>query len=254
MAINNIFQTWLTAEASKQGYVKFTHISLTEHADLRDKIFSELAQIVFFYHNDPDEFKELVEKLGYKAAISKFNKRPTVDKVRKGNFGEIIACEYLKNVDSFDIPVFRLRWNPNPDTSMRGEDALAFKLDKSGKNEICVVESKVVSQFSSETVCEAHDQLKLSIKSIPFVYSKLRESGEIEKANAILELINPSTGNLPKRSNFLMLVTGNVPGNPFKVVEDADEVAENLWAANLYLVDLTNFINGLFEEEINANQ
>lgn len=254
MASNNIFQTWLTVEASKQGYVKFMHIPLTEHADLRDQFFDELAQIVFVYHNDPDEFRELVEKLGYKAASSKFNKRPTVDKVRKGNFGEIIACEYLKIINGFDIPVFRLRWNPNPDTSMRGEDALAFRLDKSGKNEICVVESKVVSQFNSDTVCEAHDQLRLTIKSIPFVYSKLRESGEIEKANAILELTNPTTGNPPKRSNFLMLVTGNAPGNPFKAIEDADDVVGNLLAANLYLVDLTDFIKKLFEEEINVNQ
>jgi hypothetical protein len=254
MALNNIFQNWLTADTSKQGYVKFTHIPLTENADLRNQIFSELAQLVFVYHNDPDEFKELVEKLGYKVAISKFNKRPAVDKVRKGNFGEIIACEYLKHISSFDIPVFRLRWNPNPDTSMRGEDALAFKLDKSGKNEICIVESKVVSQFNSDTVSEAHGQLKLSIKSIPFVYSKLRESGEIEKANAILELLNPSTGNSPKRSNFLMLVTGNVPENPFKVIEEIDDVVGNLLAANLYLVDLTDFINRLFEEDINANQ
>jgi hypothetical protein len=47
-----------------------------------------------------------------------------------------------------------------------------------------------------------------------------------------------------------MVITGNQPRDPFRVVEDTDEVVSNLTASNLSLNQLTEFINELFEVEI----
>ena len=57
----------------------------------------------------------------------------------------------------------------------------------------------------------------------------------------------------PVRRNFLMVITGNQPRDPFRVVEDTDEVVSNLTASNLSLNQLTEFINELFEVEIGGD-
>lgn len=250
---------WLQYERAEQDYQKLQYISLSERDGARTAIFQSLAQAVIFYHNDPSEFSEIVARLGYSEASLLLDKRPKQDRTRKGNFGEIVACEYLRQVEGFELPVYRLRWNTNPDTSMRGEDAITFKfgnLDGTGR-EICVTEAKVMSRFRRQTVLEAHEQLfsehRPRANSIPFIYSHLRQQGQIEKANAVLDFLDKTLPNPPVRRNFLMVITGNVPRDPFRVIEECDPVVSNLTACRLSLTQLDDFISELFEVEINGD-
>lgn len=256
---DDFVEEWLECGAPWSIYTRFRHMPLSECADKRDHVFEPLARTIFIHHNDPEEYKEIVAELGYEQAAREFDKRPHDDKTRKGNFGEILASEYLRQVDGYDLPVYRLRWNTNPDTSMRGEDILAFKLGKpdgTGR-EICVTEAKVLSRYDKRAIKSAHKQLcsghRPRPNSIPFVYSVLRLKGEQEKATAILAFQNRLAPHPPIRRNFLMLVTGNRPRNPFQVIEVEPEVVDNLTAANLSLTDLTNLVNELFEAEVNLD-
>jgi hypothetical protein len=256
---DDFIEEWLEYGTPRSTYTRFRHAPLSERADGRDHIFEPLAKTIFIHHNDPEEYKEIVAELGYEQAAQEFDKRPRDDKTRKGNFGEILASEYLRQVEGYDLPVYRLRWNTNPDTSMRGEDILAFKLgnpDGTGR-EICVTEAKVLSRYDKRVVKSAHKQLcsghRPRPNSIPFVYSVLRLKGEREKATAILAFQNRLASHPPIRRNFLMLVTGNRPRNPFQVIEVEPEVVKNLMAANLSLTDLTNLVNELFEAEVNLD-
>lgn len=253
---NKFIARWLENGGCEQEYRKFRYVPLSEREGMRRAVFEFLAQTVITYHNDPTEFSEIVAHLGYEQAAQQFDKRPKVDKTRKGNFGEIIACEYLRQVEGYELPVYRLRWNTNPDTSMRGEDAITFKFgnpDGTGR-EICITEAKVMSQYRGDTIQEAHTQLYSEHRprptSLPFIYSYLREKGEVEKASAVLDFLDRSLPYPPVRHNFLMVITGNQPQDPFRVIEDADEVVSNLIASNLSLNQLTEFINELFEVEI----
>ena len=258
-ADNKYITRWLENGDRHQEYRKFRYISLSEREGMRKAVFEFLAQAVITYHNDPTEFSEIVARLGYEQAAQQFDKRPKVDKTRKGNFGEIIACEYLRQVENYELPVYRLRWNPNPDTSMRGQDAITFKFggpDGTGR-EICITEAKVMSQYRGDTIQEAHTQLcsehRPRPSSLPFIYTCLRERGEMEKATAVLDFLDRSLPHPPARHNFLMVITGNRPRDPFRVVEDANEVVSNLTASNLPLNQLTEFINELFEVEIGGD-
>lgn len=256
---NEFIARWLENGGREQEYRKFRYAPLSEREGMRRVIFKSLAQTIIVYHNDPTEFSEIIARLGYEQAVQQFDKRPKVDKTRKGNFGEIIACEYLRQVEGYDLPVYRLRWNPNPDTSMRGEDAITFKFgnsDGTGR-EICITEAKVMAQYSGDTIQEAHKQLCAEHRprpnSLPFIYSCLRERGEVEKANTVLDFLDRSLPHSPVRRNFLMVITGNQPQDPFRVVEDADEVVSNLTASNLSLSQLTEFVNELFEVEVSGD-
>lgn len=256
---DDFIEQWLECGDPWSMYTRFRHAPLSERTDKRDYVFEPLARTVFIHHNDPEEYKEIVAELGYEQAAEEFDKRPRDDKTRKGNFGEILASEYLRQVEGYDLPVYRLRWNTNPDTSMRGEDVLAFKLgnpDGTGR-EICVTEAKVLSKYDKRAVESAHKQLRSGHRprpnSIPFVYSVLRLKGQREKAAAILAFQKRLAPHPPIRRNFLMLVTGNRPPNPFQVIEVEPEVVENLMAANLSLTDLTNLVNELFEAEVNLD-
>lgn len=54
---------------------------------------------------------------------------PLDDRMRKGNFAEVMLAEYIKAAGGAQLPVYRLRHNPNIDQSMKGDDVLAFDLD-----------------------------------------------------------------------------------------------------------------------------
>jgi hypothetical protein len=227
-----------------------------ERPNRREGIVDVLAKTISFHHNDPDEFRGIVAELGYAQAANEFDKRPRDDKTRKGNFGEVLAAEFLRQVEGYDLPVYRLRWNTNPDTSLRGEDSLAFKFgrpDGSGR-EICVVESKCMTTFARNKVAEAHGQLVMEKRprptSLPFIYSVLKQTGQHEKAQKVLEFQKRFGPLLPAYRFFLMITTGSRLQSPFEVIESLPKVVPNLTTASLSLSELNALVSRLFEAEV----
>jgi HamA len=247
---------WLRPYRPSGRYVKFRWIHLSEQANLRERILDALVRTVFIYHNDPVEFKGYVADLGYEQAAELFDKRPRDDKTRTGNFGEVVASEYLRQKEGFDLPVYRLRWNTNPDTSMRGEDVLAFKFgepDGRGR-ELCIAEAKAEERFDSRTVEDAYKQLATGKRprpnSIPFVCSVLTLQGEVEKAKAVVQFLNRTSPYPPKRVYFMLIVTGNTPRDPFSAIENLPRVIDNLMTANLFIKDLHDLVTSVFDAPV----
>jgi hypothetical protein len=63
--------------------------------------------------------------------------------VRRGDFGEAIAAQYLKEVEQYHIPVPKLRFKMAANQTLPGTDCIAFKLDNARLVEACYIESKV---------------------------------------------------------------------------------------------------------------
>ena len=254
----NLFENWLNISEQNPSYNTFRHFPLIERTELREQMRIALSHKTFVYHNDPDEFRDELEYCGYHQTLAAMDKRPQVEKTRKGNFGEILACEYLEYVEGYEIPVKRFRYNPHPNLSMRGEDALAFQFgDANGQNrKICVVESKVQNRFNvTNTRNAVQDQLatRKYIVSIMFVSQVLWDKGEKDKSRAVREFINRTMPNAPIRNDFLMLITGNNPENPFDVITQIDLAGVNLTATNLSLENLSGFVKDLYEAEIDES-
>lgn len=250
---------WLTQAAPSAAYTKFQHVLLAELAGGRDSAFGPLAEAIFVHHNDPEELRANLEALGYAELAQALDKRPRNSNTRKSNFGEILAAEYLRQSEGYQIPIYRLRYNPNPESPMKGDDVLGFKFGVAGgtDREIVVVEAKVRGHFASSVVTEACDQLgrghRPRPKSVLFVVTILRNEGRHPEANQVLTFLDKFAPNQPTTRALVFLVTGNRPTDPFGCVQERDDVIENLIAVNLWLQELDDFVEELFDFEVDRH-
>jgi hypothetical protein len=255
ITIESFLAEWLKRIDGK--YAKFEHIHLIEDKSLREEIFPHLSKTIFLYHNDPEIYKIDLEALGYPEVAQAFDLRPHASTTRTGNFGEILASEYLRQVLGYDIPVFRLRYNPNPDSSMKGDDILAFKFgaEDGSRRAILVGESKVRQNFSTLTVQEAYEQLCSSVRrphpiSLAFVIHRLEDEGDHAKAEAIRAFLDQFAQHRPQKQWLICLTTGNNPRDPFSYLQGIDELPSNFMAMNLCIDNLNDWIERLFDWEV----
>lgn len=109
---------------------------------------------------------------------------------QKGNLGEIILAEYLTETSGLEILVYKLRYNPNVEQSMKGDDLLLFE-KQNIQNRVIMGEAK----FRSTKNKKALDDIvqSLSNKNLPisltFVSDRLEEMGDELLANEIDDLI-----------------------------------------------------------------
>lgn len=116
---------------------------------------------------------------------------PRSTTTQRGNFAEIFLAEYLCATTESQLPVYRLRYNPNPDQSMKGDDVLLFDLD-SDPVRIIVGESKFRSTPSKEAVIETVEGLARSNKaglptSLIFVANRLFNENKPNLGQKVLD-------------------------------------------------------------------
>ena len=152
------------------------------------------------------------------------------------------------------MPVFKLRYMDHPNMPMRGEDLVAFRLGaEGGIAGLCVGEAKTLQQFRPQQVRDAHERLKKAYHPHPvsllLISSILHTQGSplAEQIDRILETL--SVRVFP-RDNWIFIITGDEPYDPFSVVEVADEVIENLTCVNLCLSELEAIIQDTFDRPL----
>jgi len=253
---DNFIQGWLVCGNPAPIYTAFRHIPLVEIEDVREVVFVPFAETVFIYHNDPEEYHQNLEALGYSKAAKEIDQRPLDSNTRKANFGEILASEYLRQCLEYTIPIYRLRHSSNPDSSMKGDDVLAFKFGESDgqSREILVVEVKVRTHFASEIVQEAYRQLENGLRPYPtsliFVVNALRKEGRDDEANQVLRFLDKFISPQPVRRHMIFIVTGNNPRDPFRCIQEQGTIIEDFIACDVCISDLGDFVNALFDYEV----
>jgi hypothetical protein len=70
--------------------------------------------------------RESLRQLGYPVSDTETHRFPRADKTQKGNLAEVFLAEYIVAGADAELPVYRLRYNPNVEQSMKGDDVLAF--------------------------------------------------------------------------------------------------------------------------------
>ena len=147
-----------------------------------------MTQWVVDHHVKPEfiesdrKRREALARLGL--ADPSRSRLPTADKTQKGNWAEILLAEYVAASCGAQLPVYRLRYNPNVDQSMKGDDVLAFDLD-SDPVRVLVGEAKFRSTPTKTVVEELVSALVKSHSgnipaSLQFVADRLFDSGENE--------------------------------------------------------------------------
>ena len=130
--------------------------------------------------------REALVRQGFSALLSRFPANPNT---QKGNWAEILLAEYIYESCGADLPVYRLRYNPNIEQSMKGDDVLAFDLD-SDPVRVIVGEAKFREKPTKRAVLDIVAALEKSQRSgipisLQFIADRLFSEGNEELGKRI---------------------------------------------------------------------
>lgn len=173
------------------------HRALIEESCQRDAMVNCIREMLVRHHVSPEALerdkkrREAMKRLGFDKEQSHLKRFPTNLSTRKGNLAEVVLAEYLVSATGLELPVYRLRYNPNVDQSMKGDDVLAFDLD-SDPVRILVGESKFRTTSTKSAVTEMIEGLVRSHKgglpaSLQFVADRLFEMGDEDTGTKVLD-------------------------------------------------------------------
>lgn len=172
------------------------HRALAEAAGCRAKTVAALRTMLVSHHTSPEvlrrteQLRGAMERLGLGSDQARLRRFPTSPTTQKGNLAEIALAEYVVASSGATLPVYRLRYNPNVDQSMKGDDVLAFDLD-SDPVRIIVGEAKYRGTSTTAAVKEIVEGLLRSHKggvpvSLQFVADRLFEEQQQSLGNRVL--------------------------------------------------------------------
>lgn len=190
-SIDHPLGTWLIAKDIPATDTK-CHRELTERNEEDNaKFILWMANKLIHHHYTEFRIRRLQKKfteLGYKKYAEQNRKLPKADKVKKGNATEIILTEYIQSTLNRElIKVFKLKYNPNVDQAIKGDDTLMVDLiehDDNSDLKIYLGESKFRKNPSKSAVNEISSSLEND--KMPLSYSFLVD--EIQKTNPELAL------------------------------------------------------------------
>ena len=179
------FGKWLGVNDLPDSATK-CHRELTESTAVDDDLIEWMAKKIINHHYTQFRINRLKEKygsLGFEKYAEQHRKLPVVDKVKKGNATEVLLTDYVQTTQGKEfIKVFKLKYNPNVDQAIKGDDTLMVDLFEENGNEkikIYLGESKF-RQRPTKTVIDDITN-SLSKDTLPLSYTFLVE--EIAKTN-----------------------------------------------------------------------
>jgi len=183
--------TWLKANDIAVTATK-CHRELTERTvEQNDDFILWMANKLISHHYTNFRLEQLKKKyteLGFEKYAKQNRKLPISDKVKKGNATEILLTEYIQSTLNRElIKVFKLKYNPNVDQAIKGDDTLMVDLFEQGNIDdlkIYLGESKFRTTPSKTAVNDISSSLEK--EKMPLSYSFLVE--EIAKSNVELAL------------------------------------------------------------------
>lgn len=173
----SLFAEWLSFEDIPCTEKKI-HRKLIEKEELRTFAIEQVSDWIISHHISDGTMKRMkkkrktiLEKYGLNEYLSKQKRLPDTDKTMKGNATEIVLAEYLQSSSNLELLLYRLRYNPNVNQSMKGDDVLLFNKDNL-EEKVILGESKFRQTPSKSAVEEITKEFSKRVKfplSILFV-------------------------------------------------------------------------------------
>ena len=187
----NPLGAWLKANdipvTATKCHRELTEINNEENEDL----ILWMANKLISHHYTTFRLEQLKKKfteLGFEKYAKQNRKLPVADNVKKGNATEILLTEYIQSTLNRElIKVFKLKYNPNVDQAIKGDDTLMVDLlEQEGGDDLKIYlgESKFRSTPSKQVVDDVSSSLEK--EKMPLSYSFLVE--EIAKNDVELAL------------------------------------------------------------------
>lgn len=172
------------------------HRKLDEDIHLRTTAIDEISNWIIEHHIIDNKIKllerkaKILQKHEFEQYVETSELLPTALITQKGNVAEIILVEYLKESTTFSPIIHKLRYNPNVEQSMKGDDVLLLNPDNL-QEKVIYGESKYRSEPSKKTIEDIVANLEGSKRlpvSIGFVANILYERKEDDLADQLMDL------------------------------------------------------------------
>lgn len=238
------------------------HRELTERYDEgNEDLILWMANKLISHHYSNFRLEQLKKKyteLGFEKYAEQNRKLPIADKVKKGNATEILLTEYIQSTLNRElIKVFKLKYNPNVDQAIKGDDTLMvdlFEQDNGNDLKIYLGESKFRKIPSKKVVDDVSTSLEK--EKMPLSYSFLVEEIAKNDIELALKLDDFIVQDIKEKGQ--LIYTGLLLSN-----EDTSRFVENnlnndnpeLIFISIGIKNPENFINLVFEKanELIAN-
>ena len=191
----HVYGVWLNStDLPTSGNKK--HRKTEEIDGTRVAAINALAQWIVDYHVHNHSKKviarkrAILKKYELDNYIAKMKLLPKSENTKKGNLGEIVLIEYLKESRGFEPIVHKLQYNTNVDSAMKGDDVLMFNTSDL-YSEVIYGECKFRSTPSKKVVDDIIGNLQGAKRlpaSLEFVANVLDDRGETVLADNITEL------------------------------------------------------------------
>jgi hypothetical protein len=232
-----------------------SHRALTQEENGRGATINQIRSALIEHHASPEMIARDRRKIanlirqGYSNADADAHRFPRVDKTRKGNLVEVFLAEYLGAATAADLPVYRLRYNPNVEQSMKGDDVLAFDFS-AARPRIIVGESKFRKTPSKAAVEEIVSGLVRSYEaglpaSLQFVADRLYEADNVGLGDRVSDCaVDMANGRLDLSYVGLLLST---TAGKSKIDEHTEGNLETLVMISLGVDDPEKLVADCFE-------
>jgi hypothetical protein len=213
-----------------------------------------LADTIPGYYAAPKRVADLLRKHG-REGVAKYieEKLPTTKAIRSGDLGEILGIAYLGEFTAFKYSIKRLRWKDHRNMAMRGEDVLAFSIEKN-KGQFQVLKGEVKSRLalSASVVGIARKALcgnsgRPSAHAMSFLADRFFEQGDNELSDMLDNAqLNTRVGK-SKITHLMFTFSGNDPTtvlrkNLLKYNNDIHQIY-----VGIQVVEHQEFIKSVFE-------
>lgn len=159
---------------------------------------------------------EIIKQMGGFAKAAKVvqNALPMGKITRSGDFGEVLATEYVEQCTSFSVPIRRLRYKDDRSVAMRGDDVLGFDFSTTPIG-VLKTESKSRVSLTSQVIEQAAEGLQRhrgrpNPSTLSFISRRLRESNSNKCAKAI-EQLQESDIPLDSVEHLIFTLSANDP-------------------------------------------
>lgn len=251
---------WLSANDLPHTDTK-CHRELTELNSQSDELIEWMARKLIDHHYTNYRLTKLKEKfgnLGFDKYAEQHRKLPRADKTKKGNGTEVLLIEYIQATQKKElIKVFKLRYNPNVDQSIKGDDTLMvdlFEEDGVEKIKMFLGESK----FRKTPAKKAIDDITRSLckDTLPLSYSFLVEETAKTDEELAEKLDNYIDRDIKDRGDLAyigLLLSDNTTSDKVETHLSSDN--ENLVFISIGIENPEDFINSVFTkaEELISN-
>lgn len=193
---SGIFFEWCNSSDStipKKNYRK-----LSDNGIDRNILIEHMSEWIIKHHTSPknlerfEKKKSILLKHEFKEYVKERMPFPINNfTTQKGNLGEIILAEYLKSSSELELLIYKFRFNPNVEQSMKGDDILLFNKNNI-QDKIIMGESKyrtTPDKSVIEDIVKSLSKDNLPI-SLSFVRDRLDELDEEETSEQIDDLIS----------------------------------------------------------------